>query len=117
MSNALTGGERSAGFVAVDDAHIDVRGTTVLDDGAHERVEFQLAIDDDTSPIGRRLKESGRLVKGSTANGDCVLFRYLEGFRAEQIKDRADRVRRADLVPPRPASALTSGEGTAIDDE
>jgi hypothetical protein len=90
-----------AAKLALDDEHIRVDGLTILDDGEEARVAFDLALDDTTSPIGQRVRSTGRLVKGRTPTGDCMLFRYLDGFRAEQTKAAAARLRGVTLEPPR----------------
>jgi hypothetical protein len=71
--------------VVVTDDCLAVDAPCLLDDGRRARVDFTLAADDDRSPIGRRTRESGHLVKGRLASGEWLLFRSYQGFRTEQL--------------------------------
>jgi hypothetical protein len=70
--------------VAIDDAYTRVVGVTELDGGERAAVRFEVAMDDDETPLGRRLARTGHLVKARLARGDWLLFRGLEGYRTEQ---------------------------------
>jgi hypothetical protein len=62
-----------------------VEGRVKLDDGRLEQVRFQLAHGDPSGPIGRRLVDSGQLVKGPLTSGELLLFRALPQFHVEQL--------------------------------
>jgi hypothetical protein len=78
-------------FLREDSVYVE--GRVKLDDGRLERVRFQLALGDTSVPIGRRLLDTGHLVKGPLESGDWLLFRALPRYQVEQL-----------AVPP---SALT----------
>lgn len=69
--------------LAFTDETTEVRATTLLDDGS--RCAVRCAVDRDTGPpLGRRLVDTGRLVKAQLATGDYVLFRGLPEYAVEQ---------------------------------
>ncbi|EPX58373.1 hypothetical protein D187_004129 [Cystobacter fuscus DSM 2262] len=75
-----------ASRVFLRDDSVCVEGGVVLEDGRHERVRFQLALEDTSTPIGRQVLDTGHLVKGPLAgSGDWLLFRALPGLRVEQL--------------------------------
>jgi len=69
----------------VRDDSVYVEGRARLDDGRLEQVRFQLALRDDSSWIGRRLLDTGHLVKGPLESGSWLLFRALPQQRIEQL--------------------------------
>lgn len=70
--------------VLLDDEQTKVDAVTVLDDGSRHRVRFSLRLDDEATPIGRRLRRTGELLKGQLESGALLGFRYLPGYRCEQ---------------------------------
>lgn len=68
----------------VTDDRVSVAGTTELDDGSRVPVRFTSERADLASPIGRRDRDTGQLVKGRLARGDYLLFRGLPDHRVEQ---------------------------------
>jgi hypothetical protein len=83
--------------LAFTDDELHVRATTELDGGAHEAVRYTSARAEAGSPLGRRDRETGHLVKARLASGDYLLFRGLAGHRVEQLAARADEVMRRAL--------------------
>jgi hypothetical protein len=69
----------------VRDDSVFVEGRARLDDGRVEQVRFQLALEDDTSAIGREVLDTGHLVKGPLDSGSWLLFRALPQQRIEQL--------------------------------
>ncbi|MET0405371.1 MAG: metallophosphoesterase [Cystobacter sp.] len=75
-----------ASRVFLRDDSVHVEGRVVLEGGRTERVRFQLALDDASTPIGRQLLDTGQLVKAPlVGSGDWLLFRALPGFQVEQL--------------------------------
>jgi hypothetical protein len=70
-------------FLREDSVYVE--GQVKLDSGQLEHVHFQLALSDASSFIGRRLADTGQLVKGPLESGSWLLFRSLPGWRVEQI--------------------------------
>jgi hypothetical protein len=77
--------------LAFTDQTIDVRATTLLDDGS--RREVCASIDRaDGPPLGRRLAETGQLVKARLADGEYLLFRGLPAYRVAQTAVSAEEL-------------------------
>jgi hypothetical protein len=87
--------------LAFTDEQLDVRATTELDGGSRELVRYTSARGEVASPLGRRDRATGQLVKARLASGDYLLFRGLAGHRVEQTTARADDVMRRQLVVAR----------------
>jgi hypothetical protein len=87
----------TASRLVITDARVDASGETLLDGGIHESVRLARASDDEGSVLGLRTRD-GFLVKGELESGDLLLFRYVEGYRAEQKAVRADAIERATLA-------------------
>jgi hypothetical protein len=68
----------------------------VLEDGAEEAVSFEGT----NEYLGRRQKESGRLVKGRLARGDYLLFRGFPEYRVEQTAADETTLAACTLVVP-----------------
>ena len=51
------------------------------------------------SPIGLRVAGSGRLIKGRLTGGDYLVFRYLSGFKTEQLAVPARELEEYALEP------------------
>jgi hypothetical protein len=86
------------------DDSVYVEGRVRLDDGALERVHFQLALSDTSSFIGRQLVDTGQLVKGPLESGRWLLFRSLPGWRVEQLPAAPGALEGQRLGPARPDS-------------
>lgn len=76
-------------------------GATELDDGRRVAVRFTTERADLASPIGRRDRATGQLVKARLADGDYLLFRALPNYRVEQTTASAADLARRTLVPAR----------------
>jgi len=63
-------------------------------------VRVDHSLDDEASLIGRRAEEGGWLVKGHLEDGRYLLFRYLTGYRTEQIALGEAKVRGLGLRAP-----------------
>jgi hypothetical protein len=87
--------------VLVRDAFVRMSGRCVLDDKSAVDTSHDLALDDRTTPIGRRTSV-GQLVKARVEAG-WLLFRYLPGYEVNQ-EVRADLgdVAEAPAVPAAP---------------
>ncbi|HEX8821584.1 MAG TPA: hypothetical protein VF794_16785 [Archangium sp.] len=83
------------------DDSVYVEGQVRLDDGRLEQVHFQLALGDSSVPIGRRLLDTGQLVKGPLVSGDWLLFRALPQFRVEQLSVAPGALTGRSLGPAR----------------
>ena len=70
--------------LAFHDDTTHVRATTQLDDGTRVRVDFTSARGDLASPLGRRDRDRGQLVKACLADGAYLMFRGLAGHLVEQ---------------------------------
>jgi hypothetical protein len=70
-------------FLREDSVYVE--GRVKLDSGQLEQVHFQLALSDASSFIGRKLADTGQLVKGPLESGGWLLFRSLPGWRVEQV--------------------------------
>ena len=66
-----------------DDDETSIDAHTELDDGTRHRVQFVVGLDERT-PIGRRIRSSGELIKGRLSSGELLLFRYLPMFKCTQ---------------------------------
>jgi hypothetical protein len=86
--------------VIVEDDAVEVSGRTQLDDGRRGEITFTLAHDDATSMIGLRARDGGWLVKGRFTEGDYLLFRYLPGYKIEQIAASESDLRAKALSTP-----------------
>ena len=82
--------------LAFTDAVTSVRGITELDDGSHVIVAHD-SPRDAASPVGRRDRDTGQLVKAALADGSYLLFR---GARAAPRRAARDRRRRAGRARP-----------------
>ncbi|HEX8702856.1 MAG TPA: metallophosphoesterase [Myxococcaceae bacterium] len=89
-------------FVRQDSVYVE--GRVKLDDGALEQVHFQLALSDSASLIGRQLVDTGQLVKGPLGSGRWLLFRYLPGWRVEQLPADPAALAQQHLGAARPDS-------------
>jgi hypothetical protein len=81
--------------VLVHDDWLAVEGAVKLDEdggAAEHAVRFVLAADDEATPIGRRTRGEGRLVKGALGDGRLHLYRALPGWKTEQLAVPADAV-------------------------
>jgi hypothetical protein len=78
-----------------------VEGRARLDTGQQEQVRFQLALGDDSSFIGRKLLDTGQLVKGPLESGGWLLFRSLPGWRIEQLSAQSGALAGRSLGPSR----------------
>ncbi len=87
--------------VRVTGEHTHVVGRTELDDGSHAAGRFTSALDDAGSPIGKRDRATGHLVKARLASGDYLLFRGRDGFRVEQTRASAEELASRPLVSAR----------------
>ncbi len=67
------------------DAVITVRAATRLDDGRRVDVGGAIARSDHGSPLGRRDRATGRLIKAGLTDGGYLLFRGLPGRQVEQV--------------------------------
>ncbi|MFL5321223.1 MAG: metallophosphoesterase [Myxococcaceae bacterium] len=74
-------------------------GFTLLEGEGRERVSFDLELGDD-SPIGKRLKANGALIKGALDSGDFVTFWYEPKFQAVNRRLRASELKRDELAVP-----------------
>lgn len=86
--------------VLLDDDRTSVEAVTVLDDGGRHEVHFDVALDDERTPIGRRLKRTGELIKGRLRGGAYLLFRYLPEYRCEQRGASESEIGAEELVDP-----------------
>lgn len=86
--------------VLLDDEKTSVDAMTTLDDGSRHKVAFELSLDDDDSPIGRRLKDSGELIKGRLQTGELLGFRYLADYVCVQRRIAENEARADRLVIP-----------------
>ncbi len=89
-----------AAQVAVAGHQFLARGETVLEDGARHRVDLDHSLDDPDALIGLRTRDGGWLVKGRLEDGRWLLFRYLAGYRTEQIALEEAAVRRLEPQAP-----------------
>ncbi len=86
--------------VAIHDNVVHVRGTTQLDSGEEESVEW--ALDVRTAPfLGLRDAATGRLVKARLARGDYLTYRAFDGYEVEQVAVSEAELQRASLEAPR----------------
>jgi hypothetical protein len=92
--------ERGSQVFLTDDA-AEIRGTTELDDGTRAEVHFRRDLTDDASPLGKRDRTTGELVKARLADGDYLLFRGLPAYRTKQTRTSADDLARRPLAPAR----------------
>ncbi|QSQ26675.1 metallophosphoesterase [Pyxidicoccus parkwayensis] len=74
-----------ASRVLLGDDRVQIEGEVKLDDGRMERLRFEHALGDTSSPIGRQLLDTGQLVKGPLQSGEWLLFRALPEFKVEQL--------------------------------
>jgi len=81
-----------------------VEGQVKLDDGRLERVRFQCVLGDTSGPIGRRVLDTGQLVKGPLESGDWLLFRALPRYQVEQLSVDPSTLRGQRLGPARSGS-------------
>ncbi|MCE9572395.1 MAG: hypothetical protein K8W52_04500 [Deltaproteobacteria bacterium] len=86
--------------VAITDDAITVRATTQLDDGARLTVDH-IAVHGAASPLGRRDRATGQLVKARLADDRYLLFRGLPERRVEQVAISAAELGSRALIAPR----------------
>ncbi len=86
--------------LAFTDEATHVSALTQLDGGHQAKVRFTVEREQ-TSPIGLRERETGRLVKARLESGDYLLFRGLPKFEVEQIATSADELTGRALVTAR----------------
>ena len=86
--------------LAFTDEATHVSALTQLDGGLQAKVRFTLEREQ-TSPIGLRELETGRLIKGRLESGDYLLFRGLPRYEVEQIATSAEALTRRPLVTAR----------------
>ncbi len=85
--------------VAIHDNVVHVRGTTQLDSGAEESVEW--ALDASSAPfLGMRDATTGRLIKARLVRGDYLTYRAFDGYKVEQVAISEEALRRASLEAP-----------------
>jgi hypothetical protein len=85
--------------VLLEPGATSVEGATVLDDQRRAGVTFRIEPGDDT-PIGLRAGDTGHLVKGRLDDGDYLMFRYLAGFKTEQVAVSPSALAGRPLAPP-----------------
>ncbi len=88
--------------VLIDEDAVEIAAHTQLDDGQAYQVAFRLAHGDPDSPLGLRTRDGGWLVKARLTTGDYVLFRYLPGYKVEQIAVSEVDLRARTLAAPYP---------------
>lgn len=86
--------------VLLDDETTKVDAVAELDEGGRQRVQFHLRLDDEQSPIGRRLRDSFELIKGQLETGDYLAFRYMPEYRVVQRAVSPTNVRAEQLEVP-----------------
>jgi hypothetical protein len=86
--------------LAFTDAVTTVRGITELDDGSHVVVAYDLQRTAQ-SPVGRRDRDTGQLVKAALVDGSYLLFRGLAARRVEQLAIASAALATRTLVPAR----------------
>ncbi len=74
-----------------------VRAYTKLDDGSEHLVAFTTDRRDVDSPLGKRDRKTGHLVKGLLENGDYLLYRGLPKYEVEQLGEDATAIARRAL--------------------
>jgi hypothetical protein len=84
--------------LAFTDDVTTVCATTQLDDGTRVRVAYARARDDHGSPLGRRDRATGQLVKAIVSDGRYLLFRGLPEHEVEQLAVPSDDVGARRLV-------------------
>ncbi|MEZ0229508.1 MAG: hypothetical protein ACAI25_12835 [Planctomycetota bacterium] len=84
--------------LAIDEDSLRVDAVTELDGGAREAVRFTLARSDRSLPIGRRDRETARLVKARLARGDFLSFYAFEPGKVEQRAVSAEALAARPLV-------------------
>ncbi len=92
----------SGSQVFLTDALTQVRALTQLDGGAQARVQFTLA-SHDQSPLGLRVRDTGKLVKARLESGEYLLFHGLAGFQVEQRAIPSEALALRSLVVARAA--------------
>jgi hypothetical protein len=90
-----------ASRVLLGEERVWVEGQVKLDDGRLEPVKLQLGLGDSALPVGRKLVDSGQLVKGPLTSGEWLLFRALPQFRVEQLAVEPGALAGRELGPAR----------------
>lgn len=80
------------------DAETSIHAMSELDDGTRATVDFTADRSDLETPLGKRDRASGQLVKARLASGDYLLFRALPEYRVEQTAATPHDVGARDLV-------------------
>ena len=83
--------------VAFTDDETSVHATAELADGTRRAVRTTSGRADHASPLGRRLRATGQLVKAQLDTGDLLLFRGLAEHRVEQVAGSTADVLKCDL--------------------
>ena len=86
--------------LAFTDEVTQVRARTQLDGGAEVNVRFSLEREQ-SSPLGLRERDTGRLVKARLETGDYLLFRGRANYQVEQIATSVEALAGRPLVAAR----------------
>lgn len=83
--------------LAFTDEATNVRAVTQLDGGSQANVRFTVEREQ-SSPLGLRELDSGRLVKARLETGDYLLFRGLANYQVEQLATSAEALAARPLI-------------------